>query len=66
LGHAICYPVITGKGKTFARTTGDEVENMFIPRGYYTAQGYTGYLPDGSRMAFPTHVETVCLLTHKG
>ena len=26
---------------------------MFIPKGYYTSQGYTGFLPDGSRMAFP-------------
>ena len=30
---------------------------MFIPKGYYTSQGYTGFLPDGSRMAFPTHNE---------
>ena len=30
---------------------------MFIPKGYYTSQGYTGYLPDGSRMFFPTQAE---------
>ena len=30
---------------------------MFIPKGYYTSQGYTGFLPDGSRMAFPTQEE---------
>ena len=29
----------------------------FIARGYYTGQGYTGFLPDGSRMAFPTQAE---------
>lgn len=32
---------------------------MFIPRGYYTSQGYTGFLPDGSRMAFPTQEEYI-------
>jgi len=30
---------------------------MFNPKGYYTSQGYTGFLPDGSRMAFPTQDE---------
>ena len=30
---------------------------MFTPKGYYTSQGYTGFLPDGSRMAFPTQDE---------
>ena len=35
----------------------NEVASMFIPKGYYTSQGYTGFLPDGSRMAFPTQEE---------
>lgn len=30
---------------------------MFQPKGYYTSQGYTGFLPDGRRMAFPTQDE---------
>ena len=30
---------------------------MFTPKGYYTHQGYTGFLPDGSRMVFPTQDE---------
>ena len=30
---------------------------MFHPKGYYTSQGYTGFLPGGSRMAFPTQDE---------
>ena len=30
---------------------------MFIPKGYYTGAGYTGILPDGSRMTFPTMEE---------
>ena len=38
---------------------GDEVADMFIPKGYYTSQGYTGFLPDGSRMAFPTQEEYI-------
>ena len=32
---------------------------MFTPKGYYTSQGYTGFLPDGSRMAFPTQREYI-------
>ena len=34
-----------------------EVFIVFTPKGYYTAQGYTGFLPDGSRMVFPTQDE---------
>lgn len=30
---------------------------MFNPKGYYTSQGYTGFLPDGARMSFPTQDE---------
>ena len=37
----------------------NEVADMFIPKGYYTSQGYTGFLPDGSRMAFPTQEEYI-------
>ena len=35
---------------------------MFNPRGYYTSQGYTGFLPDGRRMAFPTQEEYLDLV----
>ena len=27
---------------------------MFTLKGFYTGQGYVGFLPDGSRMVFPT------------
>jgi len=30
---------------------------MFHPTGYYTSQGYTGFLPGGHRMSFPTQEE---------
>ena len=30
---------------------------MFHPSGYTTFQGFTGFLPDGRRMVFPTQDE---------
>ena len=30
---------------------------MFIPKGFYTGNAYVGFLPDGSRMTFPTSDE---------
>lgn len=30
---------------------------MINPKGYYTHQGYTGILPDGRRIPFPTLTE---------
>lgn len=30
---------------------------MFKPKGYFTSSGYIGFLPDGSRMIFPTQGE---------
>ena len=30
---------------------------MFNPKGYTTFQGYTGFLPDGRRICFPTQVK---------
>lgn len=30
---------------------------MFNPRGYFTPEGYVGFLPDGSRLYFPTYDE---------
>ena len=32
---------------------------MFKPRGYYTSNGFLGFLPDGTRMMFPTYSEYV-------
>ena len=32
---------------------------MFTPKGYYTADGYVGFLPDGSKLCFPTSDEYV-------
>lgn len=30
---------------------------MFVPKGYNTGCGFTGFLPDGRRMVFPTQDE---------
>ena len=30
---------------------------MFTPKGYFTSDGYVGFLPDGSRLVFPTNDE---------
>ena len=30
---------------------------MFTPRGYYTNNSYIGFMPDGSKMRFPTSME---------
>ena len=30
---------------------------MFFPGGFDADHGYVGFLPDGSRMVFPTHDE---------
>ena len=30
---------------------------MFKPRGFYTSNGYVGFLPDGSRIIFATYNE---------
>lgn len=30
---------------------------MFNPRGFFTADGYVGFLPDGTRLVFPTYDE---------
>ena len=32
---------------------------MFTPKGFYTGNSYVGFLPDGSRMAFPTSDEYI-------
>lgn len=35
----------------------NEVNDMFTPKGYYTHQGYVGFLPGGQRMIFATQDE---------
>ena len=37
-----------------ASVEGQEAFNMFHPRGYEIPDGYVGFLPDGSRLIFPT------------
>lgn len=32
---------------------------MFTAKGYYTSNGFVGFLPDGSRMMFATYNEYV-------
>ena len=32
---------------------------MFVPKGYYTDNGYMGFMPDGSRIMFATYDEYV-------
>ncbi|MBQ9632966.1 MAG: hypothetical protein IJV04_08670 [Lachnospiraceae bacterium] len=34
-----------------------EATLQFQPKGYYTGNGYIGFLPDGSRMRFRTQGE---------
>lgn len=48
--------MVLNKGNA-AQAPRKEAVNMFTPKGYYTSQGYTGFLPDGSRMFFPTQDE---------
>ena len=36
-----------------------EATAMFTPKGYYTSNGYVGFLPDGTRMMFATYNEYV-------
>ena len=38
---------------------------MFTPRGFYTGNGFVGFLPDGSRIIFPTYDEYLDYL-HEG
>lgn len=35
---------------------------MFTPRGFCTSNGFLGFLPNGSRMMFPTYTEYVDFL----
>ena len=30
---------------------------MFRPKGYFTSDGYVGFLPDGRKLYFPTYDE---------
>ena len=32
---------------------------MFTPRGYFTQEGYIGFLPDGTKLYFPTYDEYI-------
>lgn len=32
---------------------------MFTPKGFFTQEGYIGFLPDGTRLYFPTYDEYV-------
>ena len=36
-----------------------EASSMFIPKGYFTSDGYIGFLPDGGRLYFPTYDEYI-------
>lgn len=47
------------KGSSNARQYLKGVAGMFAPKGYYTNSGYVGFLPDGTRMMFPTRAEYV-------
>ena len=41
----------------------NEVNDMFTPSGFYTSQGYVGFLPGGQRMIFATqedYLDYVC------
>ena len=32
---------------------------MFTPKGFFTPDGYVGFLPDGTKLRFPTYDEYV-------
>ena len=32
---------------------------MFTPKGFFTSDGYVGFLPDGTKLHFPTYDEYV-------
>ena len=32
---------------------------MFTPKGFFTSDGYVGFLPDGGRLCFPTYDEYI-------
>ena len=51
-----------GHGKHSSDSRNDlikEATTMFTPKGYYTNNGYVGFLPDGTRMMFATYNEYV-------
>ena len=42
--------------KTQYTDTGSR-NTSFRPKGYFTNDGYVGFLPDGRRLSFPTYAE---------
>ena len=58
MGLEICYNDPIEKNRT-DRPSHSEVSAMFRPKGYYTSQGYAGFLPDGRRIFFPTMGEYI-------
>ena len=58
MGLISCYTVPVSERNALngakRRTMEREAGIMFNPKGYYTNHGYTGFLPDGRRISFPT------------
>ena len=42
--------VLQGKDTEFRKL-------VFQPKGFFTNDGYVGFLPDGRRLSFPTYAE---------
>ena len=35
----------------------EQLQAVFRPKGFFTSDGYVGFLPDGRRLSFPTYEE---------
>ncbi len=35
----------------------EQPQAVFRPKGFFTSDGYVGFLPDGRRLSFPTYDE---------
>ena len=55
--RVICYNNVSSREQV--RFPEKEVLIMFTPRGYFTQDGYIGFLPDGTKLHFPTYDEYI-------
>ena len=44
------------------RIDSTQTVDSFRPRGFFTGNGYVGFLPDGRRLSFPTYSEYLELI----
>ena len=41
----------------------DQTQSAFCPKGFFTNDGYVGFLPDGRKLSFPTYDEYMEYIT---